>query len=126
MLDPITLEVLRCKFEAIAEDGSRTIIRNAISPVVVESKDCSCAIYSPNGDLVVGGGKVQIAFHAGGSGVRAIRAIHGDSVAPGDIFLVNDPYNGGGLHAQDVFIHIPIFHDGKLAAWVGASAHMVD
>ena len=126
MLDPITLEVLRCKFEAIAEDGSRTIIRNAISPVVVESKDCSCALYSPDGDLVVGGGKVQIAFHAGGSGVRAIKAIHGNSLAPGDIFLVNDPYNGGGLHAQDVVVHMPIFADDRLVAWVGASAHMVD
>jgi len=126
MIDPITLEVLRCKLEAIAEDGSRTIIRTAISPVVAESGDCSCTIYNAEGEMVVGGGAVMIHFHVGGNGIAAIRAAHGDSLAPGDIFLVNDPYNGGGLHAQDVFIHIPIFHDGKLAAWVGASAHMVD
>jgi N-methylhydantoinase B len=126
MIDPILLEVLRCKFEAIAGDGARTIIRNAISPVVAESKDCSCAIYSAEGDLIVGGGKVQIAFHIGGNGIRVIKERHGESVADGDVFLVNDPYNGGGLHAQDVIVHIPIFLDGRLAAWVGASAHMMD
>lgn len=126
MIDPILLEVLRCKFEAIAGDGARTIIRNAISPVVAESKDCSCAIYSAEGDLIVGGGKVQIAFHIGGKGIRVIKERHGDTVAEGDVFLVNDPYNGGGLHAQDVIVHIPIFLEGRLAAWVGASAHMMD
>ncbi|MEJ6010442.1 hydantoinase B/oxoprolinase family protein [Novosphingobium aquae] len=126
MIDPILLEVLRCKFEAIADDGARTIIRNAISPVVAESKDCSCAIYSAEGDLIVGGGKVQIAFHIGGKGIRVIKERHGDTVAEGDVFLVNDPYNGGGLHAQDVIVHIPVFLDGRLAAWVGASAHMMD
>ncbi|MEC3909528.1 hydantoinase B/oxoprolinase family protein [Sphingobium sp. CR2-8] len=126
MIDPIVLEVLRCKFEAIAEDGARTIIRNAISPVVAESKDCSCAIYSAEGELIVGGGKVQIAFHIGGNGIRAILDVHADTIADGDVFLVNDPYNGGGLHAQDVIVHIPVFVDGTIVAWVGASAHMMD
>ncbi|WP_408587929.1 hydantoinase B/oxoprolinase family protein [Novosphingobium sp.] len=126
MTDPILLEVLRCKLEAIAEDGSRTIIRTAISPIVAESGDCSCTIYSPEGDLVVGGGAVRIHFRVGGDGIRKIFEMHGDSIADGDIFLVNDPYNGGGLHAQDVFIHVPIFANGRLLAWVSTSAHMID
>jgi N-methylhydantoinase B len=67
MLDPITLEVLRCKLEAIAGDGSRAIIRTAISPLVAEAGDCSCTIYNANGELVVGGGAVQIHFHVGGT-----------------------------------------------------------
>lgn len=126
MTDPILLEVLRCKLEAIAEDGSRTIIRTAISPIVAESGDCSCTIYSPAGDLIVGGGAVRIHFHVGGDGIRKILEIHGKTLAEGDIFLANDPYNGGGLHAQDVFIHAPIFAQGKLVAWVSTSAHMID
>jgi N-methylhydantoinase B len=126
MTDPILLEVLRCKLEAIADDGSRAIIKTAISPTVAEAGDCSCTIYSPDGDLIVGGGAVQLHFHVGGDGIRKIFELHGDSVADGDIFIVNDPYNGGGLHAQDVFIHVPIFAEGQLVAWVGTSAHMVD
>lgn len=126
MNDPILLEVLRCKLEAIADDGAKTIIRTAISPIVAESGDCSCTIYGPTGDLVIGGGAVQLHFHVGGHGIRKIRELHGDAISDGDIFLVNDPYSGGGLHAQDVFIHVPIFIDGKLVAWVGTSAHMID
>ena len=56
MFDPITLEVMRCKLEAIADDGAKTVIRTAISPAVADAGDCSCAIYAVNGDLIVGGG----------------------------------------------------------------------
>ena len=116
MTDPILLEVLRCKLEAIADDGSRAIIKTAISPTVAEAGDCSCTIYSPEGDLVVGGGAVQIHFHAGGDGIRKIFELHGGTISDGDIFIVNDPYNGGGMHAQDVFVHVPIFADEKLTS----------
>jgi N-methylhydantoinase B len=126
MVDPITLEVLRCKLEAIADDGAKTVQRTAISPVVADAGDCSCAVYDANGELIVGGGVVAAHFHTGVNGVRKIRAVHGDTVADGDIFLVNDPYAGGGFHAQDVFIHMPVFVDGVLSCWVGASAHMMD
>ena len=126
MVDPITLEVLRCRLEAIADDGAKTVMRTAISPVVADAGDCSCALYDAEGGLVVGGGAVLAHFHTGQNGVLKILEIHGDTIADGDIFLVNDPYAGGGFHAQDVFIHVPIFFDGVLAAWVGASAHMMD
>ena len=126
MVDPITLEVLRCKLEAIADDGAKTVIRTAISPVVADAGDCSCAVYDRDGGLIVGGGAVQAHFHTGQNGVLAIRKIHGDTIADGDIFLVNDPYAGGGFHAQDVFFHVPVFVDGVLSAWVGSSAHMMD
>jgi N-methylhydantoinase B len=126
MIDPITLEVLRCKFEAIAEDGARTIIRNAISPVIAESKDCACAVYNAKGELIVGGGKVQIAFHIGGNTIEATLRAHGDSIAEGDVFLTNDPFNGGGLHAQDVVVLIPLFDSGRIIAWIGTTGHMMD
>ena len=126
VMDPITLEVLRAKLEAMADDGARTIVRTAISPIVADGKDCSCAIYTEGGDLIVGGGHVEAHFHTGVNGVRAILETHGETIAPGDIFLVNDPYAGGGFHAQDVFIHQPIFDDDALVAWVGTSAHMMD
>ena len=110
MFDPITLEVLRCKLEAIADDGAKTVIRTAISPAVADAGDCSCAIYAVNGDLIVGGGPVFSHYHTGVNGVHAITALHGESIADGDIFLVNDPYSGGGYHAQDAFIQIGRAH----------------
>ena len=126
MINQITIEVLHAKLQALADEGANTVIRTAISLVVTDSKDCSCAIYSASGDLIIGGGTVRSHFHSGVNGVHAILKKYGESIADGDIFLVNDPHNGGGFHAQDVYIHEPIFNDGELAAWVGTSAHMMD
>ncbi|WP_446654553.1 hydantoinase B/oxoprolinase family protein [Blastomonas sp.] len=126
MTNPILLEVLRCKLEAIADEGARAVQRTAISPVVADAGDCSCAIFTPNGDLMVGGGNVQAHFKTGSNGIREILERHGSTLQAGDLFLTNDPYNGGGFHAQDVFIHQPVFIGGELVAWVGSSAHMMD
>jgi N-methylhydantoinase B len=126
MVDPILLEVVRTKLNAISDEAARTIVRTAISPVVAEAGDCSCSIYAPNGDLLSGGGPIVMHQHTGKNGITKILEMHGDEVAEGDIFLVNDPYAGGGVHAQDVFVHRPIFVEGQLIAWAGASAHMID
>lgn len=109
MTNPILLEVLRCKLEAIADEGARAVQRTAISPVVADAGDCSCAIFTPNGELMVGGGNVQAHFKTGSNGIREILERHGSTLQAGDLFLTNDPYNGGGFHAQDVFIHQPVF-----------------
>jgi N-methylhydantoinase B len=122
MIDPILLEVLRCKLEAIADEGAKAVQRTAISPVVADAGDCSCAIFDAKGGLIVGDGLGS----TGSNGVAAILARHGGTLAAGDIFLVNDPYDGGGFHAQDVFIHQPVFAGATLVAWVGSSAHMMD
>ena len=50
----------------------------------------------------------------------------GNRSRPGDVFLANDPYNGGGLHPNDVFVQRPIFLDGRLVAWAALSAHLID
>ncbi|MFD2577787.1 hydantoinase B/oxoprolinase family protein [Novosphingobium colocasiae] len=126
MIDPIVLEVIRCKLEAIANDGAKNIKRTAVSPAVADSGDCSCAIYDASGALLVGGGAIVIHFHTGSNGVEKILELHGDTLAPGDVFMVNDPYSGGGFHAQDVYVHMPIFAEDKLIGWVGCSAHMMD
>ncbi|HUP71542.1 MAG TPA: hydantoinase B/oxoprolinase family protein [Acidimicrobiales bacterium] len=124
--DPITLEVLRHQLEAIGEEGANTIERTAISPVVTESKDYSCTILDREGGLLVGAGKIDYHFYAASSAVNATIATHGDSIGPGDVFLANDPHNGGGLHAQDVMVQRPVFVEGERVAWIVNSAHLMD
>ncbi|MFC0530005.1 hydantoinase B/oxoprolinase family protein [Phytohabitans kaempferiae] len=124
--DPIGLQVLRSRLQAVAEEGAITIERTAISPVISESRDYSCTLLEANGDLIVAGGAISHHFGICGHAVRAVLATHGDSVAPGDVFFCNDPHNGGGLHAQDVVIQLPVFVDGELVAWVANSGHMLD
>lgn len=124
--DPIELEVLRYRLEAICAGGGRAIERTAISPIVAETKDYSCTLTSAEGVLLQGGGAVRHHFAAVCNSVEATVRVHGATVAPGDMFLVNDPHNGGGLHAQDVIVLKPVFAGLKLAAWIGCSAHMSD
>src|SRR5581483_2632996 len=108
-LDPIGLEILRNRLEAIAEDSAMTIERTAISPIVTESKDYSATLLDADGNLVCGGGLVSFHWVAATRAIRATVERYGGAIAAGDVYLANDPYNGGGLHPGDVFVQRPIF-----------------
>ncbi|MGF6999331.1 hydantoinase B/oxoprolinase family protein [Paraburkholderia sp. GAS32] len=124
--DGIALEVFRSRLQAVAEEGALTIERTACSPTIAESRDCSCSVLDAAGDLIVGGGAVAHHFGACSHAVRCTLAQHGTSISPGDVFIANDPHNGGGLHYMDVVVQRPVFHDGALIAWVANSGHMID
>jgi N-methylhydantoinase B len=125
-IDNITLEVLRTRLAAIAEEGALTIERTACSPVIAESRDCSCTLLDADSRLLMGGGAVAHHFGVCDHAVRSTLAIHGDSVAPGDVFIANDPHNGGGLHYQDVVVQRPVFVGRQLVGWAVNSGHMMD
>ena len=125
-VDPITLEVLRSRLEAIGEEAGATLSRTAISPVVTESKDYSCTLLDAEGRVVVGAGQIEFHFGAAAHAVRSTIDLHRETIAPEDVFLANDPHNGGGLHPQDVMVQRPMFLGDQLIAWVVMSAHMMD
>ena len=124
--DPIGLEILRKRLQAIADEAVITVRRTAISPVVVESNDCSATILNAGGDLIVGGGVVAFHFGAAMHAVRKTIERHGATIEPGDIFVSNDPHDGGGLHPQDLMVQRPLFVGDRLIAWICVSAHMID
>ena len=125
-IDPISLEVLRSRLEAIGDEAAAALERTAISPVVTESKDYSCTMLDAQGRLIMGAGQIQFHFGAASNAVRSTMARFPDSIADGDVFIANDPHHGGGLHPQDVMIQRPVFLHGQLIAWVVMSAHMMD
>jgi N-methylhydantoinase B len=125
-IDNITLEVLRTRLAAIAEEGALTIERTACNPVIAESRDCSCTLLDADGQLLMGGGAVAHHFGVCDHAVQSTLAVHGESVAPGDVFISNDPHNGGGLHYQDVVVQRPVFVGRQLIAWAVNSGHMMD
>lgn len=124
--DPITVEVLRSRLEAIGREAGLAVERTAISPVVSETKDYSVTISDAAGRLITGVGYITGHFGASVHAVRATMSRHEGTIAPGDVFLANDPHNGGGLHPNDVIVQKPVFVDGALAGWVAVSAHMMD
>ncbi len=114
--DPIDLEVLRSRLETIGEQACRAVEQTAVSPAVTESKDYSVTLLDRDGNLIHGSGAVIFHYGAASHAVRSTIEAHGDTVRPGDVFLSNDPHNGGGLHPQDVMVQQPIFADAQ-AGW---------
>jgi N-methylhydantoinase B len=124
--DPIQLEVMRSRMEAIAEEAAVAIERTGVSPTATETHDLSATLLAADGTLIAGGGWVSYHWVAATHAVQTTIARYGDDIRPGDVFFANDPYSGGGLHPNDVFVERPIYVHGELVAWIALSAHLAD
>src|SRR5260370_33840671 len=100
--------------------------RTAVSLVIGESRDYSCTLLEANGDLIVAGGAITHHFGVCGHAVRATLAKFGGTIGPGDMFCADDPHSGGGLHAQDVLVPLPVVAGDRLVACVVNSGHTLD
>ncbi|HET6326123.1 MAG TPA: hydantoinase B/oxoprolinase family protein [Planctomycetaceae bacterium] len=122
-VDPIQLEIFNNLFASIAEQMGTTLERTAISTNVKERRDFSCAIFSAHGHLVVNAPHIPVHLGAMGETVKHVLSEAGD-IAPGDVFVTNDPYRGGS-HLPDVTVVTPV-HDpntGKLLFATASRAH---
>lgn len=126
-IDPITLEVVGNALMAAAEEVAASLIRTAYSSNIKERADCSVAIVDAQGRLIVQAEHIPIHL---GSMLGIVESIHSRyqprEIAPGDVFIANDPYHGGGTHLPDITVARPVFFQGKLAAFVTNIAHHSD
>ncbi|MEJ7669760.1 MAG: hydantoinase B/oxoprolinase family protein [Casimicrobiaceae bacterium] len=122
--DPITLEVLRNALEATAQEMGAVLKLTAFSPNIKERMDASCAIFDANAQLVAQAEHVPVHL---GSMLRAVSTTVAavDSLAEGDVILVNDPFIGGS-HLPDVMVIAPVFGDGALIGFAATRAHQAD
>ena len=125
--DPIALEVFSNALLSISEEMGALLIRTAYSTNIKERHDASTAIFDAEGRLVAQA--EHIPMHLGAM-LRAVRHILKrypvDDLRPGDAFIANDAYNGGGTHLADVTIASPVFHDGELVGFVANMGHWPD
>src|SRR5262249_26880738 len=105
---------------------SAAIVKTAVSPVVSEARDFSCMLYDGDGHIVATAATVPFHFGVSAEAIAVVRARFSGRIAPGDVFLANDPHDGGGLHLQDVVVMRPIFRGRTRIAWASASGHMID
>lgn len=126
--DPVIVEVVRNLLMSIAEETNTVIIKSAYSTNIKERRDNTTAIMDPAGNVVV---QVEssipmllaaLLFAARGvvSGYRP------EDIHPGDMFIVNDPYHGGGNHLPDITVVAPVFMEEKIIGWIGNTAHHSD
>ncbi len=126
-VDPITLEVVGNALMAAAEEVAASLIRTAYSSNIKERADCSVAIFDGDGRLVVQAEHIPV--HLGsmlGIVEHICRRYDRSQIAPGDVFLANDPYQGGGTHLPDITVAGPVFSGGQIVAWVSNIAHHSD
>lgn len=124
-LDPVTFEVLKNAFATSVNLMSEQILRTCYS-FVIYSRDFSSALCDAEGNTVMQGNQ-DIAVHVGTLHFQcqAVLKEFGDDIHEGDVFAINDPYQGG-THMNDVSFLRPIFHEGTLLAFAQNKGHWAD
>ncbi|WP_158924440.1 hydantoinase B/oxoprolinase family protein [Acidisphaera sp. S103] len=124
--DPITMEVIRHKLEGIANEMQSTLLRSSFSPIVKEGLDASAGLFTADGVTLAQA--VAIPIHLATLIPvlrRVIDTYPPETMDPGDIFLMNDPYCGG-THLPDIAIVQPVIVEGKVLAFAAAMTHHQD
>jgi N-methylhydantoinase B len=127
MIDPVTVEVLRARLDGIVREMQQALFRTGYSTAVRESHDASCALLDEEGEVVAQHTVLPLhlgAFPACVAGV--LRCYPAVSLSPGDVFVINHPYEGGSPHALDVAVLAPILFRGSLVGFAGSIAHKPD
>lgn len=124
-IDPITLEILTQALISVVREMRATVMRTAKSVAIYEAKDFSCGLFAPDSQVVaqsedIGSHVVPMPWT-----VQSAMAKFGDTLEPGDVILVNDPYVGG-THLNDVTIISPVFLDGRLIFFPAVREHWPD
>ena len=122
---PLTTAVIRAKLQAAAEEVVEVMARTAFSPLLNQSRDFSTAILDDQGRLLAQAERVPIHMGALPFAVEAVRRRFGEAAAPGDVFLLNDPYDGGS-HLPDFTFCQPVFAEGAVRFWAVNRAHQGD
>jgi 5-oxoprolinase (ATP-hydrolysing) len=126
-VDPVMLEIFNNLFMAIAEQMGAVLEKTASSVNIKERLDFSCALFDRDGALIANAPHMPVHLGSMGESVRAVLRGHGDRVRPGDVHVLNAPYNGG-THLPDITVITPLFDEagGELLFWVASRGHHAD
>ncbi len=124
--DPITTEIIRNAFNAIANDMNAALIRSAFTPIIYEGKDCSVALLDAQAKVL--GQSPGLPLFLGNLEfcVQLIADQYGwNYFLDGDVFYMNDSYMTG-THLNDSTVIMPIFWRGERIGFAASRAHWLD
>ena len=126
-VDPVMLEVFNNLFMSIAEQMGVVLQNTSYSVNIKERLDFSCAIFGPDGSLVANAPHIPVHLGSMSESVRTVSEQRAGTIVPGDVFMLNTPYNGG-THLPDVTVITPVFDDAGEAIlfYVAARGHHAD
>lgn len=129
MIDPVTLAVLKGRLEQLADEMDATLFRSAFNPIIAEAHDASHGLYHRDTGATLVQGKSGLPVFVGvmAFAVKAVidNARRDGDLADGDIYIFNDPYEGG-THLSDFKLVRPYFRDGKLFCFLASVGHWHD
>ncbi|HEU4921468.1 MAG TPA: hydantoinase B/oxoprolinase family protein [Burkholderiales bacterium] len=125
--DPITLEILWRRLISIVDESDAAVARTAFSSLLRDAHDYTCMFTDSQGRELAQGtlatpgqsGAMALGIH------EIVQGMRRESLAPGDIFITNDPWALAG-HLNDVCVLSPVFHRGRVAAFTACILHHSD
>jgi N-methylhydantoinase B len=125
--DPITVEVIGSALASITEEMGEALVRASFSTNIKERRDCSTALFDRQGRTLCQAEHIPIHLGSFLDALPSILQRHPEAeMQPGDVFVFNDAYAGGGTHLPDIVLAEPVFVDGALCAWAMNLAHHSD
>lgn len=126
-IDPITVEVIGSALSSIVEEMGEALVRSSYSTNIKERRDCSTVLFDMHGNTLCQA--EHIPMHLGsfiGIIPHILKRNRGEDLRPGDVFVGNDAYEGGGTHLPDIVLAEPIFVAGEQIGWAVNTAHHAD
>jgi N-methylhydantoinase B len=125
--DPLTFDIIQNSLGAIADEMFAAMRKTAMSAIIYEVLDLGTGITNGAGEIAASGAGIPAFIGVLDKAVKAILGKHGpDTIVSGDVFVVNDPYDGGVTHLNDIVLAMPVVADGELVAWTATIAHFND
>ncbi len=129
MFDAVTLAVLKGRLEQIADEMDATLFRSAFNPIIAEAHDASHGLYdaTTGATLVQGKSGLPIFVGAMSFAVKAVidKVARDGNIADGDIYIFNDPYEGG-THLSDFKLVQPLFRNDEIYCYLASVGHWHD
>jgi 5-oxoprolinase (ATP-hydrolysing) len=125
--DPMLLEIFNSLFMSIAEQMGAVLQNTAHSVNIKERLDFSCAVFDGDGELVANAPHVPVHLGSMGESVKAILRAREGAMQPGDVYMMNAPYNGG-THLPDITVVTPVFDEANssILFFVASRGHHAD
>ncbi len=126
--DPITLEIIQNSLQAAADEMFAAMRRTAMSAIIYEVLDMGTGITDRYGEIAGSGAGIPAFVGVLDKTVKKImeKFDQPGDIEPGDVFITNDPYNGGVTHLNDMVLTMPVFAEGEIVAWTANIAHWND
>jgi len=124
-IDPIAFELFKNAIFSIADEMALTVVRTTYSGVLKDNMDFSTGFADAEGKLVAQG--LTLPGHLGSvpTAMESIMRHFAGDIAEGDVFVMNDPFDGG-MHLPDIFVFKPLFHQGERLAFACTVCHHTD